>query len=135
MQKMSRMVMLMKKLIDFTDEQIDKITKYAEEKSMSFTQAVRVLVEIGLDPVTDINETPSPETTDISALTERIEKLEKDREWWNTDDIQSRVGNLETADKENVKVFEDLDKRINVLTKVSKLFKAHIKDRSIHLQD
>ena len=64
----------------------------------------------------------------VDELSEKIDKLTKDMSWWNADDNESKVGNVKVQ-------VDELEKRINVLTRVSKLFKSHIKDRGIHLQD
>lgn len=130
-----------KKLIGFDDELLERIEKYANEINESFTGAVRKLVEVGLYEVYDgTKETPQPDIEDDSneptihitglfeAVNRRLDQLEKDFSWWTADDTQSKVGNLEFN-------LGELEKKINVLTKISKLFKAHISDREIHMVD
>ena len=67
---------------------------------------------------------PEPDDDRINKIEEQVEKLS----WWTSDDNTSRMGNIELK-------LEELEKNINVLTKVSKLFKAHIATNDIHLQD
>ncbi len=127
-----------KKLIGFSDELIEQIEEYSSNKEITFTEAVRILVEKGMSPTTEDPQT-TPEgglptemdrvLNDLRNLTEQVIKLEENtKHWWNTDETESKIGNLEVTVK-------DMEKKINVLTKVSKLFKGHIKDREIHLQD
>ncbi len=127
-----------KKLIGFSDELIEQIEEYSSNKEITFTEAVRILVEKGMSPTTEDPQT-TPEgglptemdrvLNDLRNLTDQVIKLEENtKHWWNTDETESKIGNLEVTVK-------DMEKKINVLTKVSKLFKSHIKDREIHLQD
>ena len=116
-----------KKLIGFPDELMEKIEQYSDQKGMTFTEAVRNLIESGF---TD-NTQEQGDQIDFPSLVHMVEELQdkvKNMGFWNADDNISRTGNLEIQ-------AEEFDKRINVLTSTAKLFKAHLKDRSIHLQD
>lgn len=133
-----------KKLIAFTEDLLEKIGKFSQAHDISFTEAVRKLIELGL-----AQDTSAPESiTFYDSLSKKIDELEKkfnlperimekmkflEKEieklsWWTCDDNTSRLGNLEVA-------HEELLKQLTVLTAASKLFKGHLKDRSIHLQD
>ncbi len=118
-----------KKLISFTDEQFEGINNYAEKYKKTFTEAVRQLVDTGLKSV--FEEEPQSITIVSDGMMEKLAELEeevKKLSWWTSDDNTSRLGNLETH-------VSEIQKSINVLTAAMKLFKGHIKDRSIHLQD
>lgn len=116
-----------KKLIAFDDEQIEKINEFSEKFKKSFTESVRILVDSGLksyapeDSITIVHDGLAEK---LAELEEKIEKLS----WWTSDDNTSRMGNIETE-------LEEMNKHINVLTAASKLFRGHISNRSIHLQD
>jgi uncharacterized protein YwgA len=108
-----------KKLISFTDEQLEGINKYSELYKKTFTESVRRLIDLGLKE--KFNESTDGK---LSELEEKIEKLS----WWTSDDNTSKLGNIETT-------IEEMQKSITVLTAAMKLFKKHLKDREIHLQD
>jgi uncharacterized protein YwgA len=108
-----------KKLISFTDEQLEGISKYSELYKKTFTESVRRLIDLGLKE--KFNESTDGK---LSELEEKIEKLS----WWTSDDNTSKLGNIETT-------IEEMQKSITVLTAAMKLFKKHLKDREIHLQD
>jgi uncharacterized protein YwgA len=108
-----------KKLISFTDEQLEGINKYSELYKKTFTESVRRLIDLGLKE--KFNESTDGK---LSELEEKIEKLS----WWTSDDNTSKLGNIETT-------IEEMHKSITVLTAAMKLFKKHLKDREIHLQD
>lgn len=113
-----------KKLIAFTDEQLEKINEYSEKYKKTFTESVRRLIEYALKNLIDDEESVSDISERILAVEEEVKKLS----WWTSDDNTSRMGNLEVE-------IEEMKKNINVLTAAMKLFKGHLKDRSIHLQD
>lgn len=131
-----------KKLIGFDDELLDKIEVYAGKRGLTFTEAVRNLIEIGISTQDTDTEEQKGDSVDFPSLVntvvkmqgehfnliKQVAKLNKDMAWWNADENTSRTGNLEIKHVE-------MEKKMNVLTKVSKLFKAHLNDRSIHLQD
>ena len=78
----------------------------------------------------------------INDLDTKIKMLNKNFKFFQADETESKIGNLELAVKEfkgkiNIIRQEQVEnkKKINVLTSVSKLFKGHIKNREIHLQD
>jgi uncharacterized protein HemX len=107
--------MASKKLISFTDDKYKK----------TFTESVRILIDNALK---QLNQ---PEQVDSDGVFERVAALEeevKKLSWWTCDDNTSRMGNIEVE-------LKNMQKSINVLTAASKLFKGHLKDRSIHLQD
>lgn len=114
---------MQKKLIGFEDSLFESVNEYAEKYGIpTFTEAIRRLIEIGLKHK---DEHPTTDTEEqIKNLTEKVEKLS----WWTTDDNTSRLGNLE---------FElgELTKKVNILIKTSQLFRGHINNREIHLQD
>lgn len=118
--------MTTKKLINFTDEQLDGINNYAEKYKKTFTEAVRLLIDASLKEASDESVTNVSDSVaeKLSELEEEVKKLS----WWTCDDNTSRLGNLETH-------VSEMQKSINVLTAAMKLFKKHVKDREIHLQD
>ena len=113
-----------KKLISFTDEQLEKIKEHSDKYKKTFTESVRILIDIGLREAFDESDIPDEVSERLKALEESVEKLS----WWTSDDNTSRLGNLEFQ-------VGEMQKSINVLTAAMKLFKKHVKDRSIHLQD
>lgn len=131
----------MKKIINFSDEVLAKIKVYQDSftNNLNFSEAVRQLVVIGVDSITDAKqvwEAESDESNDdtegifkqLNELAERVDSIEKNYSFFQADETQSKLGNLELEVKDSVK-------KINLLTKVSKLFKSHISNRDIHLQD
>ena len=120
-----------KKLIAFDDRQIEKLEKYCDETKVSFTQAVNEAtskwnskndsqVELKLDFDRMMNE--------IGNLSDRINKIEEDKKFWNADETASQVGNLETQ-------VDEMGKKLNVVVAISKKLKGHLDNRGIHLQD
>lgn len=117
-----------KKLISFTEEQMEQINKYSEMYSKTFTESVRILVDEGLKQILDNGESI---TLVYDGVAEKIAEMEgeiKKLSWWTCDDNTSRLGNMEVR-------LEEIQKQLNVVLAASKLFKGHLKDRSIHLQD
>jgi hypothetical protein len=122
--------MATKKLISFTDDQMAKIGEYSDKYKKTFTESVRRLIDNGLKQAFGEPETES--VTFVSdGIAEKLQELEeevKKLSWWTTDDNTSRLGNLETH-------VGEMQKSLNVLTAAMKLFKMHLKNREIHLQD
>lgn len=113
-----------KKLISFSDEQLKEITEFAEVHGVTFTEGVRRLINYALTQ--DV-----PDESTIDKFEERLTEFEKklaELSWWTADDNTSKLGNIETT-------LAELEKQVAVVTAASKLFKAHLKDRTIHLQD
>jgi hypothetical protein len=117
-----------KKLITFNDEQVEGINNYAEKYKKTFTAAVRILIDNALKQAFDENQETAGVMPEDSERISKLEEMVQQLSWWEADDGASRLGNVEVTIKE-------MQKSINVLTAASKLFKAHLKDRSIHLQD
>ena len=115
---------MQKKLISFEDVLLERINEFSENYKKSFTEAVRVLIQLGLK--TYYNEDESLDGLDIKV--KAIEDKMKEMSWWSADEGSSKLHNLEVA-------VAEIEKKINVLSAASKLFKAHISNRSIHLQD
>ena len=115
-----------KKLISFTDEQLEKIKEHSDKYKKTFTESVRILIDNALKQMDQPEVESIPDVVDdrLAALEEAVEKLS----WWTSDDNTSRLGNLETH-------VSEMQKSVNVLTAAMKLFKKHLSDRSIHLQD
>jgi len=114
------------KLIGFTTELEEHVNLYAKDKKMNFSEAVRFLVEKGLGlHISPDGESKEGEGIDIVTLWKEVQKLQKETGWFKADDTQSRLGNAELKIKE-------LEKKINVLSSASKLFKKHIEDKEIH---
>jgi hypothetical protein len=116
-----------KKLIAFSEEMIKDINDWSERYSKTFTEAVRKLVDIGLkskDSELDEYEVKSNIVERVIALEKEVKQLS----WWTADDNTSNLHNLGVTQ-------EEMQKHINVLTAASKLFKKHIANREIHLQD
>ena len=134
--------MATKKLISFEDDHIELIEKYCKDTGVSFTQAVKQLAMLGLetfnntkwaDEENKVAESGLPTETDrimndLRNLEERVDKVEEDKKFWNADETQSKLSNVETQ-------ISDFEKKLNTLIKLSKLFKAHIGKNDIHLQD
>ena len=119
--------MATKKLIAFSDEQLELIEKFSDKYKKTFTEAVRVLIDNALKDA--FGEDIATITDD--SIAKKLAELEgevKKLSWWTCDDNTSRLGNMEIE-------LEKMQKQINILTAASKLFKGHVKDRSIHLQD
>lgn len=114
-----------KKLIEFGETLEEQINKYAEEFELSFVGAVRQLIIQGLNNQNGYD--PSKEI-DINKLYDQVQKLKENTGWFQADDTQSKLGNLELQ-------IEEMKKKMNVVLKSSKLFKKHIDDRQIHLVD
>jgi hypothetical protein len=72
---------------------------------------------------------------DLRNLSEKVDELMENYKWFQADETQSKLGNAELKVKEISQEIEEIIKKINVLTSVSKLFKGHINNRDIHLQD
>lgn len=126
---------MIKKLIGFDETLIERIEKYANESNNTFTNAVRNLIDIGLYQVEEessqntIKPTEDePDGIDLITLVKEVEKLKQQTEWFKADDTQSRLHNVEIT-------MTELEKKVNVITVASKLFKKHIEDREIHLVD
>jgi hypothetical protein len=125
---------MIKKLIGFTEELIAEIDKFsAAENQKSFTDSVRILIEKGLEchksEFSDDDISNMPEQNDD--LIKKIEDLEKEVKrlsWWTSDDNTHRMTVLEGT-------VAEIEKRLNVVVGVSKHFKGHLDNRSIHLQD
>jgi len=113
----------MQKLINFTDEQIEQIEEYSNKFNTNFTESVRRLIELGLKAQQKITENGEEEDL-LQKLHEKVEKLS----WWTSDDNTSKLTNLEST-------MNDVIKKVNILTSLSKKFKGHLDDRDIHLQD
>ena len=127
---------MIKKLIGFDESLLEKIEEFSKEENISFTEAVRKLVEIGLNrlniptrPKAQDEKLPDLDqdiATDdeIKILFERMEKLEKGISWWNIEETDSKVSKLEYN-------LGELDKKVNTLVEISKFFKSHINNRYI----
>lgn len=96
-----------KKLIAFDDELFGRINEFSERYKKTFTESVRILIQLGLK--THYNG--SEQFTNSMDL--EIKKIKKEL------DILT----------------ENIEKKINILSAASKLFKGHVENRSIHLQD
>lgn len=126
---------MIKKLIGFDETLIERIEKYANESNNTFTNAVRNLIDIGLYQVEEESSQNTIEPTedepdgiDLITLAKEVEKLKQQTEWFKADDTQSRLHNVEIT-------IAEIEKKVNVITVASKLFKKHIEDREIHLVD
>jgi hypothetical protein len=119
-----------KKLIGFTDDILEKIEAYASENDISFSLAVRELVKKALNiiPTDEENSIDNILNNQVDELIKQVAELTKNYSYFQADDTQSKVGNLEVKT-------DELEKKLNVLTKVSKLFKSHISNRELHVQD
>ena len=121
-----------KKLIAFTEEQMEGINNFSEKYKKTFTEAVRRLIDLGLKSKEDGEENEPETITFVSDdVTKKLAELEDEvakLAWWTSDDNTSRLGDLETH-------VSEMQKSITVLTAAMKLFKGHLKNREIHLQD
>ena len=83
-----------------------------------------------------------PDSPDISSRLADLENKVSEIGWYNADDFESKLGNLEgrvehissSHDKLGLLV-EEMEKKLNTIIALSKKFAGHIKDREIHLQD
>lgn len=121
---------MQKKLIGFNETLLGKVEEYSQKNEITFTEAVRQLIEIGLGEQTDV-EQGEPDAPDLASRVTDLEEKIKQFSWWDADDMQSRLGNAELE----IKKIPDIEKKVNVLVGVSKKFKGHLNDREIHLQD
>lgn len=112
-----------KKLIGFPDELVVQIEQYGESKGLSFTEAVRSLIILGLPQDQDQGDAPDFASR-ISQLEEKIDQMS----WWTGDDNMSRMHNAEVK-------LDELEKKVNTVVAIAKRLKQHIEDREIHLQD
>ena len=48
--------------------------------------------------------------------------------WWNADDNESKVGNLQVQ-------VNEMEKKLNTVVAIAKKLKGHMENREIHLQD
>lgn len=134
---------MIKKLIGFSETLLENVEKYATENEKTFSDAVRSLIQMGLnnsntDNVTEDSETPSRldnTSNQVEELTRKVDKLTDDSGWFKADDTQSRLGNAELNIKTLSEMVEEMGKKLNVVVASSKFFKKHIDNRSIHLQD
>lgn len=133
------MAELTKKLIGFDQELLEKIEKYSKKEDVTFTEAVRKLIEFGLNPVeVKTEDEPIIDKTTVDIIKkyiekaqnseERLDKLEKDMSWWNADDNESKVGNLQVQ-------VNEMEKKLNMVVAIAKKLKGHLENRDIHLQD
>jgi hypothetical protein len=120
--------MMKKKLIGFDEELVTTIDKYAEKTNKTFTEAVRQLILLGLNTLETTEEEQEEQDIDIIKKVKDLEKKIADMSWWDSDDIQSRLGNLELS-------VAEIEKKLNVVVGASKHFKGHLNNREIHLQD
>jgi len=135
--------MVKKKLIGFDEAQTKKIEEYSKKWKLDKSKTVRKMVDEYSDVITDEQEEYLHEDVSLkthfkienSIIQNQIDELKKDHKelkknysYFQADETQSKVGNVEA-------IIEDFEKKLNILTKVSKLFKGHIRNREIHLQD
>jgi hypothetical protein len=137
------MTELTKKLIGFDEDLLNKVQKYSEKKKITFTDGVRSLIEMGLasldqdipeinvpflngnEGVPDMNE---PKNTELSSLNEKLEKLKEEMSFWNADEAESKIGNLQVQ-------VNEMEKKLNTVVAIAKKLKGHTENREIHLQD
>lgn len=114
-----------RKVINIPDDLYQKVQEVSAELGIDETATIKRMIA---DFVLTKSDGSISERSEITILIDKVANLEKNYSWFQADDTQSKVGNLEHQ-------VAELEKKINVLTSVSKLFKGHLKDRSIHLQD
>ena len=122
-----------KKIIQLSDELIAIVNDYAKKNNLSsFSEAIRLMISNINAPVPEADEMV---TVNIPDLEERIQEIEKNYKYFQADETQSTIGNMNVKLNDSVKKLEEMEKKVNILTSVSKMFKGHLENRDIHLQD
>lgn len=126
-----------KKLIGFPQILLDRIDVYAEREKIDFTKAVRSLIEAGLNSTNtdNVEEVGEPDGPDLITLAKEIEKLKENSGWFQADDTQHKLNNMGVELNELKTTVEEIEKRVNVAIASAKIFKGHISNRSLHMQD
>lgn len=122
-----------KKIIGLSDELIEKVNEYSDKYNLgSFAAAVRQMIENA-----DMNKAENEEVEKnvLEELTEKVNWLMKNYKYFQADETLSTIGNMDLALKETQTKLEEVDKKVNILTSVSKMFKGHIQNRDLHMQD
>jgi tetrahydromethanopterin S-methyltransferase subunit G len=122
-----------KKIIQLSDELIGIVNDYTAKNNLSsFSEAIRLMISNINAPVPEAS--PS-DTDEFLALEERVQEIEKNYKYFQADETQSTIGNMNVKLNDSVKKLEEMEKKVNILTSVSKMFKGHLENRDIHLQD
>ncbi len=122
-----------KKIIQLSDELIAIVNDYTKKNNLSsFSEAIRLMISNINAPVPEADEMV---TVNIPDLEERIQEIEKNYKYFQADETQSTIGNMNVKLNDSVKKLEEMEKKVNILTSVSKMFKGHLENRDIHLQD
>ena len=129
--------MTTKKIIGLSDELIGIVNDYAASNNLSsFSEAIRLMISNINAPVPAPEASPSNDMEAVldelekafNGLEKKVQEIEKNYKYYQADETQSTVGNIELKLKE-------MEKKVNILTSVSKMFKGHLENRDIHLQD
>ena len=116
------------KNIGFTDEVIEIVERYQEKwGGTNFTRTVLKIIK-------KYDQQRSTPDFNADEFNERLLEMEKNYSYFMADETQSQVGNIEFKLKEYAEQFEEIEKKLKVLIASSKLFKAHLNDREIHMK-
>lgn len=131
-----------KKLINLSKDALEKVEIYSQKWELNYSETIRKIIqEFDNSEKVEIYSDDS----EFVGLIEKVNSLEKNYSYFQADETQSKVGNSELLInnlqksikelEEKIEKFSDLENKINVLTSISKLFKKHLDNREIHLQD
>ena len=131
-----------KKLINLSKDALEKVEIYSQKWELNYSETIRKIIqEFDNSEKVEIYSDDS----EFVGLIEKVNSLEKNYSYFQADETQSKVGNSELLInnlqksikelEEKIEKLSDLENKINVLTSISKLFKKHLDNREIHLQD
>lgn len=111
----------MKKLITFDENQVKFISNFAKKEKIVYEEAVRRLIFKKKGIKVDIEPKEASNKNELSDIKKQLKEMREKVEaigWYSLDDIESKISRLTY--------------KLNILTKVSKLFKDHINNKEIH---
>jgi hypothetical protein len=111
----------MKKLITFDERQDNFIGNYASKEKIPYEEAVRRLIFKKKGIKVDIEPKEASNGNELSDIKKQLKEIREKVEaigWYSLDDMESKLSQLTY--------------KLNILTKVSKLFKEHINNNEIH---
>lgn len=133
-----------KKIIQLSDELIAIVNDYTTKNNLSsFSEAIRLMISNINEPVSEDSPSPSNDMEAVldelekafNGLEKKVQEIEKNYKYFQADETQSTIGNMNVKLNDSVKKLEEMEKKVNILTSVSKMFKGHLENRDIHLQD
>lgn len=114
---------MVKKLITFNEIQDEILNGYASKFKITYTEAVRRLVLKGSKENTNVPEINPVEEghNELSDIKKQISDMKEKLDaigWFKLDEIESEISRI--------------NYKLNLLTKVSKIFKEHLKNKDLH---